>query len=113
MKIRKSRVYRNFPLLQYLKTLSDSELKKVIKGGSQELLFTLSELCLNLLRGNVKLTNSQIVKLSPYRKAIVKLAQKKPSLKQRKLILNQNGGMVGALLTLVASLIGPIVSAIR
>ena len=70
-----------------------------------------SEICLNLVKKNVKLTASQIDKLRPYEEEIYQLALKKHSVAKRKEII-QKGGFLGALLgSVLPALISSVIAA--
>ena len=56
------------------------------------------EICLNLVKKNVKLTATQIDKLRPYEEEIYQLALKKHSVTKKRQII-QKGGFLGALLS--------------
>jgi len=71
------RIRSNYHALQVLKT-ADPELRKAILAKCKgELVKTLSECSLNLLRGNVKLTPCQKRKLRKYRAHLRKLADRR------------------------------------
>ena len=106
------RVEKHFGVLEYLKDLSSSEQKKFIAGASCELLKTISEICLNLLKGTIELKPGDLNKLKKYKTQIVSLSKRKPSTKQRRQICMQKGGFIGSLLSLVVpSIISAIVTA--
>ena len=77
--------------------------------GKSELVKTLSECSLNLLRGNVKLTPCQKRKLRKHWVHLRKLADKRVSLTSKKKAIVQRGGfllpLLGAVLPTIASLI--------
>ena len=67
-------------------------------------------MCDNVLRENVKLSNSHKRKLSKYKNYIRQLSKKSTSQSSKKRIL-QRGGFLGALISpLLREVIGPIVS---
>ncbi len=70
---------------------------------SPKLLKCLCECCLNVLKGNVKLTASQKQNLSRHRKVLRDLADRKVSVKRKKHILVQKGGFLPALLRPILS----------
>jgi hypothetical protein len=67
----------------------------------------LSELCLNLLQGNLKINMKTKLKLKRHRKPIETLANRKVSLKKKKKIINQKGS--GAFLLPLATTALPLV----
>ena len=102
------RIRSNYHALQVLKT-ADPELRKAILAKCKgELVKTLSECSLNLLRGNVKLTPCQKRKLRKYRAHLRKLADKRVSLTSKKAIVQRGGfflPLLGAVLPTIASLL--------
>jgi len=103
------RIESNYHTLQVLKT-SDPKLRKAILANCKsELVKTLSECSLNLLRGNVKLTLCQKKKLRKYRVYLRKLADRHVLLTSKKKTIVQRGGfllpLLGAVLPTIASLI--------
>ena len=106
------RVTDHFGVLEYLKDLTKLEQKKFIETASCELLKTISEICLNLLKGSIKLPSEELAKLKKYKLQIVSLARKKHSIKKRKVICNQKGGFLGSLISAcIPAIISGIVSA--
>ena len=95
-----SRVRKHYPLLDYMKNLKPKEQRMIIKGATRELLLTLSEICLNLIKSNIDLAPSEIDKLRPYQSQIYDLTKRNHSLKKRKQII-QRGGFLSALLSAV------------
>jgi hypothetical protein len=102
------RIRSNYHALQVLKT-TDPKLRKAILANCKgELVKTLSECSLNLLRGNVKLTPCQKRKLRKYRLHLRKLADKRVSLTSKKAIVQRGGfllPLLGAVLPTIASLL--------
>ena len=62
----------------------------------------IGEMALNLLKGNIIVPSSFVLK--PHKSKLLYLTRKKPSLKQKKEVLNQKGGFLPALAALVAPL---------
>ena len=65
---------------------------------------SISEIALNLLKGNILIPKSSFKRLKPYKDKLLYLSRKKPSLKQKKEVLNQKGGFLPALAGLVEPL---------
>ena len=55
-----------------------------------------------LLKGNIIIPKSSFERLKPYKDKLLYLTRKKPSLKQKKEVLNQKGGFLPALAGLIA-----------
>jgi len=103
------RIRSNYHALQVLKT-ADPKLRKAILANCKgELVKTLSECSLNLLRGNVKPTPCQKRILRKYRVHLRKLADKRVSLNSKNKSIVQRGGLLlpflGAVLPTIASLL--------
>ena len=60
--------------------------------------FAISEICLNILKGNIPLKKFRREKLRKYKEKIRQLAKKDLPLYKRKEITNQKGGFLSALL---------------
>ena len=105
------RMKKHVPLLEYLSKLTSKQQISLIKGAPVELIYVLSEICLNLLKQNLPLSPHLINKLRPYEKSIVRLSQKSYSVKKRKQILTQKGGMLATLLSIVPAIISSIIAA--
>jgi len=99
----------NYHALQVLKTAHPKLRKAFLANCKSELVKTLTECSLNLLRGNVKLTPCQKRKLRKHRVHLRKLADKRVSLTSKRKIIVQRGGfllpLLGAVLPTIASLI--------
>jgi len=86
-----------------------ASIKAILANCKGELVKTLSECSLNLLRSNVKLTPCQKRKLRKYRTHLRKLEDKRVSLTSKKKAIVQRGGflipLLGAVLPTIASLL--------
>ena len=80
------RVTHHFGVLEYLKDLNKKEQKKFIQNASHDFLITISEICLNLLKGNIELSPSDLEKLRKYKSQIITLSKRKSSTKQRRIV---------------------------
>lgn len=97
-----ARIRRNLPLLQQIKKADASTQRKLIKTCDRELLDCFCECSKNLLKGKVPLKKRQIDSLRRHKHSLKTLSLKKPSIKEKKKIL-QKGGFLGALLAPVLS----------
>jgi len=83
--------------------------KAILSNCNKELINTISECVLNVLRGNVKLTDCQKRRLHKFRDQLRSVAGRRVSLAAKKRIINQSGGFLvpflSAILPTVASLI--------
>jgi len=103
------RIRSNYHTLLVLKKADPKLRKAILANCKSELLKTLSEWSLNLLRGNVKLTPCQKRKLRKHRVHLHKLADRRVSLSAKKKSIVQRGGfllpLLGAVLPTIARLI--------
>lgn len=77
------------------------------KNCTNDLVHCLSVCCKNLLAGRVPLTKDQKKSLARRKKDLRKLASKKVSRKQKRVII-QKGGFLGALLGPIISVLGSL-----
>ena len=100
-------VKRNVDLLRLLHKSKPALVKIILKNASPDLVRALSECCLNVLKGNIKLNAGQKTRLRRYKNILRKLAAKKLAVKTRKQLL-QKGGFIGALLGPVLGVLGSL-----
>ena len=100
-----SRVKRHLPILEYLRDLNESERRNFVKNASPELLKTISEISLNILKGGLELPSGDIQKSKKYKKQIICLSAKRPSCATRRKICAQRGGFLGSLISVALPLI--------
>ena len=62
------------------------------------------EIALNLLKGNMLIPTPSFKRLKPHKSKLLYLTRKKPSVKKKKQVLNQKGGFLPALASLIAPL---------
>lgn len=89
---------KNAPLLRMLSKAKPRSVKALIKTADKDLVHTLCECGLNVLKGNVPLTANQKRRLSRHKGTLRALVRKGQSEKKRKALL-QKGGFLGALLS--------------
>ena len=92
-------------LLKLLSKAQPLAAKAIIKAADKELVDAVCECALNVLKGNVRLTPLQKQRLAKHQRALRALAQKGRSLQTKKALL-QKGGILGALLGPVLSVLG-------
>lgn len=81
----------------------------IIKNSKDNFIKTLSEISLNILKGNTNQQPHMIKKLKKYKKKLRCLACSKRSIKAKRNILVQRGGFLPALLgTLLSGIIGTL-----
>lgn len=95
---------RNGAMLRLLYHAKPAVVKAILQRASPDLLKSLNECALNVLKGNVPLTPAQKKQLSRYKNDLRTVVKKSTSLKKKK-NLYQKGGFLGALLRPVISVI--------
>ena len=78
--------------------------KDMIAHANRGQMEAIGEVALNLLKGNIIVPSSSFKLLKPHKSKLLYLTRKKPSLKQKKEVINQKGGFLSALAALVAPL---------
>ena len=64
----------------------------------------MESMAMNLLKGNIIVPSSSFKRLKLHKSKLLYLTRKKPSLKQKKEVLNQKGGFLPVLAALIAPL---------
>ena len=106
-----TRVRRNLSLLKQLLHSSPSQRKIIIKSASKDLILTLCEIAVNILKGKVPLNPTQYQKLKKKRIGIRLFADKKVGLlKKKKKLLNQSGGFLLPLLSIAVPFITSLIT---
>lgn len=113
MQIKKKRgslIKKYGPFLEGLCNIPHRNRQKIINDCPKEILDCVGECCLNLIKGNVKLTNAQKEKLRSRENDIRYLSTKRVAVADKKKILNQKGGaLLGLLLKpLLGSVLGSV-----
>ena len=107
-------VKKNFEDIRRLSTIRrKEERRQLLNKNGGDLVFALCEIIQNVLKGNVKLSPSEIKKLKRYHRAIYDIVEKKTSLKRRKQLLVQEGGFLMTLLPPAIALLATILNASR
>lgn len=88
--------------------------QKMINDSPKEVIDCVGECCLNIIKGNVRMTKAQKQHLGPRYIDIRHLSSKQVKLKDKKQIINQKGGAILGLLLkpLLASVVGSILGGI-
>ena len=109
-----ARLRRNIPHLKKLKKVPTKQRKEIISQASADLINCICDCCLNVVKGNLQINQTQKKKLGRHAVSIRALSKKGQSLKKRKQILIQKGGFLPALiapvLSLAASVIGGLIN---
>jgi hypothetical protein len=103
------RIKSNYHALQVLKAAKPKLRKAIISNCDRELLNSICECIMNVLRGNIKLSDCAKRKLRNHRATLRKVADRHVSLSAKKRAIVQRGGfllpLLGAVLPTLASLI--------
>lgn len=99
------RVERHVDLLRWLSQAKPAEIRSIIKSVDKDLLDTLCECGLNVLKGRVPLTPIQKSRLRRHKTGLRRLVQKSTPLKEKRALL-QKGGFLGTLLAPVLGALG-------
>ena len=89
---------------------SAKQRKLLLRGATNEQLKGLFELCLNIIRGNLPLSNAEFHKLKRHRKTLESLASRRVPLYKKREIVNQKGGFIGAVANLAIPLLASIIA---
>ncbi len=104
------RVRDNLARMKRIQHLKEDKKRKFIECNcDRKLVECFCECAKNVLKGCVPLTARQFKRLRRWKKTLQTLSIKKPSLKNKKKLLQQ-GGFLGALLPPVLSFLGGLVS---
>ena len=76
----------------------------MIAHGNKGQMETIGEIARNILKGNILIPTPSFKRLKPHKSKLLYLTRKKPSLKKKKQVLNQEGGFLPALASLIAPL---------
>lgn len=103
----KSRLREQMPLLKELARTKDKRKQnQIFKKGGKKLTKCVCECALNVIKGNVPLSNRQFHKLKSFKKPLTKLSKKRIPLYKKQKIIQQSGG------SLLSLLLTPIIGAI-
>lgn len=92
-------------LLHVLQSANPALQRAIIQYGKPELITTLSEICLNVVHGNIHISTAALRKLRRYKGAIRQLANsRKRDVQLQRRILLQRGGFLGAVVAAMAYL---------
>ena len=103
-----ARVKRNLPLLHWLSRAKPKTVKSVLRGVDRDVLDTICEVCLNVLKGNVPMTPQQKRRLSKHKQTLRRLASASRRSDKVKRALVQKGGFLPLLLGTTVSTLAPL-----
>jgi NAD dependent epimerase/dehydratase family enzyme len=102
------RVKRLTPYVLTLKELKPKQRKQLVGFCSGEQLRAFEELALNIVKNTTPLSDDQIEVCRKWKKPLKQLAQRKHSIKAKRALL-QKGGFLGAILPILASVLGSVI----
>jgi hypothetical protein len=99
--------------LPYIKILAKSDhsvdKKEVLRNFPSFVINDIVEILYNIIMGKIEIGSKQKKCLKSYKKPLLKLVNI-PKTSRKKFVYKQTGGFIGAVLPIIASLIGGIVS---
>lgn len=103
-------VQRSLPYIKVLvKSNADVDKKKVLRNFPPYVINDIAEILFNIITGKIKIGTKQKTRLKPYKKPLLKLVNT-PKSSRKSFVYKQKGGFIGAVLPIIASLIGGLVS---
>jgi hypothetical protein len=102
------RLAKHWDMLSVLSKASSPMRKKLIQTASKDVIETVCECCLNVLKGTIPLSKHQKKCLAKHRHVLRQMVQKKIPIRQKKKMLVQHGGFLPILGPMLAPLIGTI-----
>lgn len=101
--------------VEHLKLLSKCKKKgALLRKCPNSLIKSVCECALNVLKGNVPLTKRQKNKLSPYKRTLRKLGDKKvPLFKKRRLLVQKGEGFLSLLIPVAVSVLSSLIHGTR
>ena len=97
----------------FIKVLARSntrQRKLLLRGATNEQLKGLFELCLNIIRGNLPINNTEFLRLKRHRKTLESLASRRVPLYKKREIVNQKGGFIGAVAKIAIPILASIIA---
>ena len=85
-------------MLNALESAKPRQRRALIATAENELIHKICELVLNVLNGNVALSESETSKLKRYKKVLRQLIDKRVKVRQKRQLLVQKGGFLSAII---------------
>lgn len=107
---------RSYPYIMLLQngTKQNKDKMTLLKSLPDFVIFDLVEVLYNILQGNCHISNKQVKRLQKYKKNLsgfYKSIQKaKTKTLKKKMLYKQGGGFIGAILPVIASIVGGLAS---
>jgi len=103
------RIKSSFYKLHTLKDAKPKLRKAIISNCDKELIHAISECALNVLRGNVNLTDCQKKRLCKFKGRLRTVIDKRVPLSRKKRLINQHGGFLVPLFSAVLPTLASII----
>lgn len=101
---------KHLPLLRHISKCNSKECKHLMMGMSDEVIKLIAQVGVNIMNKNLSIKNKQAVaRLARYKKQLKGLTKSSTNTKQKRKILEQEGGFIGTLLGLAVPLISSLV----
>lgn len=105
-----AKLLRNLSLLKLLLKAKPGQRRVILQAATDELIVTLCEIALNILRGNIPLTEQQYQKLKRRKSDIKLIANKKIGVRRKRKFINQQGGFLLPLLSIAVPFITSLIA---
>lgn len=105
-----SKVIKRRDFLELLNRSKSQRRRKLIDVASADEIKALIEGLYNILHGKVKISNSEFKKLKRYKNQIREIVDRRKSLKYKKTVFKQRGGMLSVALPLLISALTPTIA---
>jgi len=103
-------VKRSLPYIKVLvKSKNNVNKNEVLRNFPPFVINDIVEILYNIVKGNIDIESKQKKCLKPYKKPLLKLVNM-PKKSRKNFVYKQKGGFIGAVLPIIASLIGGLVS---
>ena len=96
--------------IKVLARSNTSQRKLLLRGATNKQLKGLFELCLNIIRGNLPINNTEFHRLKRHRKTLESLASRRVPLYKKREIVNQKGGFIGAVAKIAIPILASIIA---
>jgi hypothetical protein len=103
------RIKSNFHELHVLRNEKTKLRKAILSNCNKELINTISECVLNVLIGNLKLTDCQRRRLQKFRGQLRSVAGRRVALATKKRLINQRGGFLVPLLSAIQPTVASLI----
>lgn len=102
------RLARNVDFLKVLAKAPPKQRQAIIGTANSDLILCLCECALNLLNGNIKISDSVLRKLQRHKNSLRNLADRKVPKAEKITVLQQKGGFLPALIAPVLGILGQL-----